>query len=337
MWDHYKEGEKIRYIANRNGDIYVASLEWPGSSFQCKYITPNKNSAIRLLGHNENLSWKVDHENGLTIQLPESLQQESNRPCMYAYVFKMQGVPASVATSPIISVRDKQNVETEIFSDEIEVELIPGQENTRILYSLDGSEPNESSQTYSEPIKINKTTVLKAITSKDGYINSPTAKIHLNKAAFNNINLSSMYNQKYSAGGTLGLLDGQHGSTKFTDGKWQGFEGVDFEAVIDMGQKKDIKIIKTGFLQDLGPWIFPPILIEFAVSDDGKNYETVASFQQETPKEQSSAKRLAYEKKLSDQRARYVKVFAKNIGTCPPWHSGSGGKAWLFVDEISIN
>jgi len=24
------------------------------------------------------------------------------------------------------------------------------------------------------------------------------------------------------------------------------------------------------------------------------------------------------------------------VGVCPPWHSGAGDKAWLFVDEIIV-
>lgn len=35
-------------------------------------------------------------------------------------------------------------------------------------------------------------------------------------------------------------------------------------------------------------------------------------------------------------RARYLKIRAKNIGICPEWHGGSGGKAWLFVDEVMV-
>ena len=34
--------------------------------------------------------------------------------------------------------------------------------------------------------------------------------------------------------------------------------------------------------------------------------------------------------------AHFVKVFAKNIGVCPDWHQGAGGKAWLFVDELIV-
>jgi hypothetical protein len=39
---------------------------------------------------------------------------------------------------------------------------------------------------------------------------------------------------------------------------------------------------------------------------------------------------------LKDKNARYVKIFAKNIGRCPAWHPGAGGKAWLFTDEIVV-
>jgi hypothetical protein len=39
---------------------------------------------------------------------------------------------------------------------------------------------------------------------------------------------------------------------------------------------------------------------------------------------------------LSDMNARYIRVKAKNVGVCPEWHHGAGGKAWLFVDEIIV-
>jgi hexosaminidase len=36
------------------------------------------------------------------------------------------------------------------------------------------------------------------------------------------------------------------------------------------------------------------------------------------------------------REARYVRFSARSIGTCPPWHPGAGGKAWLFVDELIV-
>jgi hypothetical protein len=37
-----------------------------------------------------------------------------------------------------------------------------------------------------------------------------------------------------------------------------------------------------------------------------------------------------------DLTARYVRVFARNLGTIPPWHPGAGDQCFIFVDEILI-
>jgi len=39
-------------------------------------------------------------------------------------------------------------------------------------------------------------------------------------------------------------------------------------------------------------------------------------------------------KEFVNLRGRYLKIIAQNIGVCPEWHPGAGGKAWVFVDEI---
>jgi hypothetical protein len=55
----------------------------------------------------------------------------------------------------------------------ISVELSAG--TSDIYYTLDGSDPNSGSLKYSSSITINETTVLKAISMKEGYLPSPTA------------------------------------------------------------------------------------------------------------------------------------------------------------------
>jgi hypothetical protein len=47
--------------------------------------------------------------------------------------------------------------------------------------------------------------------------------------------------------------------------------------------------------------------------------------------------RVKFKADLNNLAARFVKIHAANIGTCPDWHKGTGGKTWLFVDEIIIN
>jgi hypothetical protein len=35
-------------------------------------------------------------------------------------------------------------------------------------------------------------------------------------------------------------------------------------------------------------------------------------------------------------QARFVKVRANSIKTCPGWHIGKGEKSWIFIDEVVI-
>ena len=39
---------------------------------------------------------------------------------------------------------------------------------------------------------------------------------------------------------------------------------------------------------------------------------------------------------LNGVEARYVRIRARTYGKLPSWHPGSGGDAWIFVDEIIV-
>jgi len=39
---------------------------------------------------------------------------------------------------------------------------------------------------------------------------------------------------------------------------------------------------------------------------------------------------------LDERNVKFVRVTAKNIGKCPEWHIGAGGKAWIFSDELIV-
>ncbi|MDH5399766.1 MAG: hypothetical protein OEX02_16560, partial [Cyclobacteriaceae bacterium] len=86
---NFSEGEDIRYITSGN-NIYVASLAWPGTSFTFTLARPNDDSEIKLLGYDQPLEWHYT-ESGTTVILPTALQSEENRPCKYAFIFKMEG------------------------------------------------------------------------------------------------------------------------------------------------------------------------------------------------------------------------------------------------------
>ncbi len=141
--------------------------------------------------------------------------------------------------------------------------------------------------------------------------------------------------KRYSGGITSPLIDGKRGSLDYTDKHWCGFEASDLEAVIDLGKPKKIKSVTCGFLQNQTSWIFLPSSVSISISSDGKAYEEIQSFTNRTaPDTDISITDFSANPKKS---ARFVKVKAQNVSSCPEWHIGKGGKAWLFADEIIIN
>lgn len=92
-WKSYKEGDDIRYTRSKDGRyVYAISLKWPGKSLVLKSLRANEGSEIRMLGTSKPLPWKQDADE-LTIQLPDWLQVDQDRPCRQAYAFKINVRP----------------------------------------------------------------------------------------------------------------------------------------------------------------------------------------------------------------------------------------------------
>ncbi len=150
------------------------------------------------------------------------------------------------------------------------------------------------------------------------------------------IDLAMLYSPMYTASGDLALVDGIRGSTFHNDGSWQGFEGDDLEAIVDLGEAKRLKRITCGFLENQYVWIFLPTVVEISISRDGKIFDLIQHIRDKALVRNSKPQFKDYVTDLPDMRARYVRIKARNVGICPDWHPGAGGKAWLFCDEIII-
>ena len=149
------------------------------------------------------------------------------------------------------------------------------------------------------------------------------------------IALKNQFSPRYAGHGASTLVDGIRGSQDFDDGQWLGFEADDFEAWIDLGKAVEIRQVSTGFLEDQNSWIFMPLEVEVALSLDDKEYHVVKKITGKT-KINPEAQIKDFTARFAPQKARFVRIRAKNVGTCPNWHQGAGGKAWLFVDEIMV-
>ncbi len=187
------------------------------------------------------------------------------------------------------------------------------------------------------------------------------------------ISIAGKYNPQYSGGGHQALIDGVLGSEEWRAGSWQGYQGQDFECVIDLKVNTEIKYLGIRFLADQRAWIFEPKDVEFYYSVDGKDYKLFNRFDfRGLIREQATIVPLILAKAVSGSEkrgsrprgkvnyhlwknrsgskigsnksqemisARYIKVKAKNFGKLPPRHPGFeyNGDAYIFVDEILIN
>jgi beta-galactosidase len=144
---------------------------------------------------------------------------------------------------------------------------------------------------------------------------------------------AAQYSHRYPGSG---LLDGLLGSDDFRDGAWQGFEGNDLDITVDLGRTMEIGKVTVGVLSENASWIFYPLSVEVRLSDDKAGFLTAGSAELTPPAgaEPPGVKRVRVE--TGGKKGRYVRIVAKSVGRCPPWHRGAGEKAWLFVDEVAI-
>jgi arylsulfatase A-like enzyme len=162
----------------------------------------------------------------------------------------------------------------------------------------------------------------------------PTAVQH--RARGGSVALATPFSPRYPGQGPRGLADGIRCVTDFTRDCWHALEQDDLEAVIDLGAPRDVEQIQATFLRDIRSWIFLPVRVEVAVSGDRNTFTTVGTHVSPPATEDEPAGIEEIGFRFAPVRARYVRIRALSQGTCPAWHAGAGGKAWLFVDEVVV-
>jgi predicted alpha-1,2-mannosidase len=294
-------------------NIYIQSARLNGKKYSKSYISQNDimqgGKLLLIMGPEPDTTWGA---------------KPADRPKSQITEFLIQPVPVFEAAS-------------KTFYDHITVGISSPLPDAVIYYTLDGSTPDSTSNRYSEAITLNKSGSIRAIAYAPGLppskvVESSFLKIPKNRS----IKLLSHYSNQYTAGGVNGLIDFIRGGNDFRDGTWQGYEGQDFAAIVDLGSPQKINCISTGFLQSIRSWIWIPKEVRFYVSDDGTHFRLLGTVQSAVPDDDYDNIRFEASIKPTLAYGRYVKVEAKSYGTVPDWHLGAGGKSWIFVDEIVI-
>lgn len=332
-----KTKEKIHYILNEfykntpdgligNEDCGQMSAWYVLSSMGIYAVTPGEGSWDITKSHFEKIKFNLsDNKEGQTI--------------VENFAVNVKALGMENATQrPIINYQKiipapTIQAESKAFKDKLRVGIVSNSKD-EIYYSFTG---NNDFMRYVKPLEIDKSVTLYAycMNSAGGKSNTILAS-YFKKPNDYSIAIKSKYTPQYHAGGPEGLLDGILGNENWRKGDWQGYQGQDFEATIDLQKVQKVSQLSARFLQDTRAWILMPTKVEYYVSNDNVNFQLAATVSNTLEAKEYNTKIIAFEGILKPQNARYIKVKAYNFGKLPEWHQGAGYDAYIFIDEIAV-
>lgn len=212
-------------------------------------------------------------------------------------------------------------------------------DNAPVYYTLDGSEPTDRSQLYTEPFTINQTATIKARAIRNGRASNIAEEIlTYNLATMRPITLQCEPDERYTYQGADLLVNGLEGNDNYRSGRYIGIYGQDFDATVDLQEAKEISSVSLGTYLVPGDYIFGLSGLEIYGSNDGSTYNKIAS--KTIPVLEKGSKNNVLKRdtiSFDKTQARYVRIVGKKTPELPKWHPGAGKQAYLFLDEIAID
>lgn len=208
-----------------------------------------------------------------------------------------------------------------------------------VRYTTDGRAPDEASPLYADSIGFAAEGTVRFQAFYRGALlgEGHTFTIAPNLARGRPYTLTAPPSPQYPGSGPRTLTDGALGTLDFDDGLWQGWQGSDLEAVLDLGRVTAIAAVEGSFQQTTRSWILLPHDFTVWLSDDGATWREAGAASSDQPAERADPFLYRLTAALPPGTvARWVKVRATNPGPLPAWHPGAGRPSWIFCDEIVV-
>lgn len=278
----------------------------------------------------------VRFDNGTT----GTITKDSNLAHRKAFGFNPDAVKTAVA-EPVDQIVPVPVIVSEgkSFKDSMLVAIEPLTAEGQIWYRVSGASSANKELTfikYTAPFKITEFSQIEAYAKHKGRKSKTSFATFIKKPNNYSINIRSKYNRQYHAGGPEGLIDGILGSENWRKGDWQGYQGQDFEAVINMQKETAVTEVSARFLQDSRSWILMPTKVEFYTSADNVSFTLAATVSNDVDPKLDATIIRTFTAPVQNMRARYIRVKAYYYGALPQWHQGYGGEAFIFIDEITV-
>ncbi|RFS16338.1 FN3 associated domain-containing protein [Emticicia sp. C21] len=221
------------------------------------------------------------------------------------------------------------------------IELKHTLKNVQIHYTLDGKDPDSTTQTiYTKPLTVDNYTRIKAMVTKDGWRASGKVDYTFFKSGFvaDTAILLSEPKPQYRGKGAKSLIDLKKGpNDNHGDAAWLGYQEKDFVSLIAFKKPTPITTVTIAYLQRIGSHIMPPASVEVwggNTEADLKKLQRVIPVQ---PAKMEDKANLGINIPIKADSYKVLKVIVKPLPKLPKWHSDKGKPGWFFVDEILFN
>jgi uncharacterized membrane protein len=227
--------------------------------------------------------------------------------------------------------------EKTLFTDTLNVNLGVEMKGAIIRYTLDGSEPDSTSNVYTGPIILDSDKVLKAKAYKKEWYPSESLERSFYKVRHEVSEYTIVDEPEIRYPGSFKLFDLKEGTLAFKDGRWTGFLGYDLNTTVDLESPKRIRRVSVNCLENIGNWIMLPEKLElYASLQKDTGFEKVGELK---IKKSNSGKEPIVERytlEVPETTGRYFKIIVRNPKVLPEWHDGAGQPSWIFIDEVIL-
>lgn len=207
-----------------------------------------------------------------------------------------------------------------------------------LKYTLDGSEPTMESNSYTEPFDLNKSTVVKATSFRNGKQEGKVTQkaFYINKAANAEVIYHTLYLGYKKALGDKVLVDHNFGINWSIDKNWQKFKTPEVEFDLVFEKEIDASSVRMNFMQMAILGVYMPEEVSILGSKDGKNYKPLAT---ESLREPSMVQgRYIQRPKIDFPKGKFksLKVKLKAVNPIYPGHHKDGALSKIYLDEVVV-
>ena len=253
--------------------------------------------------------------------------------------FQVPTVDSLMVPMPKIKAVMAGKEDFRMFNRPLTISMTCADPDAEIRYTKDGSEPTEKSPLYKSSFIILKTTTIKAKAFKKGSVSSYVTLRQFDRLNLKGVTFVNPPAEQYGKDADIALMDGKKGAPGDWHNDWLGFEGEDMEATIELAVPTIINTVKIGLCHEPNDWVMWPKSVWVSFSKDGKEFTDwqlaeLPVFDQ--PDKLQGLGRIEARLRTDGKRWKFVRVKVENQGVLPEWHPYAGQKAWIMVDEVSV-